>query len=135
MNTDISPAQRAAALEGSIAKWRAIVERTGKDEGSENCPLCQTYWSRSFSCEGCPVSERTGMSMCRGTPYLEYCNEANMEQKGRGDPDETDVAARAMLAFLESLREPTAVMRSVEMAPTDADGSPLEVRRDEGVGA
>jgi hypothetical protein len=38
------------AILGSIEKWNKILDGTGKDEFSLNCPLCQ-----KFSCESCPT--------------------------------------------------------------------------------
>ena len=72
------------ALEGSIAKWQAIVDGTGLDKGADNCPLCNEFsnvsdadadgdeaW-RSDGCDGCPVSEKAGTSSCGRTPYEEW---------------------------------------------------------------
>ena len=63
-------ARTRKALEGSIAKWQSIVDGTGLDEGTENCPLCQLYYVRnSRSCGSCPVEADTEVDGCNGTPY------------------------------------------------------------------
>lgn len=79
------------ALLGSIAKWRGIVAGTMKDEGQDNCPLCQTFYRGD--CDGCPVKEHTGEELCQGTPYMDYTEE-------RRYPVEV---AQAELDFLISL--------------------------------
>lgn len=61
------------ALKGSIAKWEGIV--AGGPEG--DCPLCLMFFrGRPIEdiCVGCPVMERTGRRMCRGTPYWDDTN-------------------------------------------------------------
>lgn len=90
------------ALEGSIAKWRGIVAATVMNEGAQNCPLCQKF-NRTVNvlalpgCQDCPVKMKTGLAGCGGTPYEDY------EEAG-DDEVEQAKAARAELAFLESLR-------------------------------
>jgi hypothetical protein len=93
------------ALQGSIEKWEAIVAGAGKDEGMENCPLCQRFCSDDLSvsdgaCGGCPVMEKTGKRLCWDTPYGEYSIGAT-----RG----TVEAAQAELDFLRSLLPAEAV--------------------------
>ena len=85
-----------AALRGSIAKWRAIADGTGTDQGPKNCPLCQVFLKND--CEGCPVSARTGATGCSDTPYDYYTQAAD----DHDDPLMAD-AAEAELAFLVSL--------------------------------
>lgn len=67
------------ALEGSIDKWRAIVDGSGADLATRNCPLCLrfatadcTISSREYS-ELCPVA-RAGMEQCGDGPYVDWCN-------------------------------------------------------------
>jgi hypothetical protein len=86
------------ALKGSIAKWEAIVAGTGKDEGTENCPLCQAFNGNGedetrHMCEGCPVREKTRHIGCVGTPYDEYWE----------DRKDAPKVARRELDFLRSL--------------------------------
>jgi hypothetical protein len=79
------------ALNGSIAKWEAIVAGTGVDNGPSNCPLCHMFWRFPNCCKGCPVSEKTGFTGCVNTPYDRYCD------------DHTIAAAVDELEFLRSL--------------------------------
>ena len=59
------------ALEGSIKKWTAIVRSTkAEDRGVRNCPLCQLFFSDY--CMGCPVEKKTGVSGCKGSPYIDW---------------------------------------------------------------
>lgn len=59
------------ALKGSILKWENIILGKTYDRGVINCPLCKLYnnYKNNYSCEGCPVSKRTGKRGCMGTPY------------------------------------------------------------------
>lgn len=60
------------ALDGSIAKWEAIVNGTGGDIGPENCPLCQLFFYQEQTCLGCPVRDSTDFTQCLGTPYMNW---------------------------------------------------------------
>lgn len=59
------------ALRGSVKKWQAIVDGTGKNRGPSDCPLCKLFFFVRL-CVGCPVFERTGETGCGGTPYMDY---------------------------------------------------------------
>ena len=94
--------QTRTALEGSIAKWEAIVAGTGTDEGVANCPLCKVFFHERHApgelCAGCPVKEETGWPCCEGSPYDEWCDEGG---------DDNKRIAQAELDFLRSLLPPT----------------------------
>ncbi len=103
-------AKTREALEGSIAKWQAIVDGTGYDRGISNCPLCKMFYENitinvddfNTYCCGCPVSEKVGDDNCMETPYMRWDR-----LKGRdatADTPERKVAAQAELDFLISLR-------------------------------
>lgn len=93
-----------AALRGSIAKWRAIVDGTGTDQGPQNCPLCQMFLVREGNlldnprCNGCPIYHETGLTSCDGTPYDNY----TLAEEDHDEPTMAE-AAEAELAFLVSL--------------------------------
>jgi hypothetical protein len=104
-------AETLTALQGSIAKWQAIVDGTGEDLGCENCPLCAKFnrahlqldsdddeygdYDGPVNCAGCPVAEATGRDFCDGSPYEQYLDLTRP----------LDVAAQE-LAFLKSLLPP-----------------------------
>jgi hypothetical protein len=91
------------ALKGSIAKWEAIVDGTGVDNGPDNCPLCQLFRNASGNrvrCDGCPVAMHTGETGCHGTPYDAYEEEENLGDLSDG---EMKNLAAAELSFLKSL--------------------------------
>lgn len=93
--------QTIEAIKGSVAKWQAVVDGTGKEEGSVNCPLCQLFqvdrqWP--LRCIGCPVADKTGKRFCHDTPYDEYC-----AADDHSNEDEMEEAAKAELAFLTGL--------------------------------
>lgn len=100
------------ALEGSIAKWQAIVDKTGFDEGFKNCPLCEKFMENDKGlrlCSGCPVSNLTGMIGCIGTPYnswIRYQEEHDGGWVTKVFNVESARLAQAELDFLISLREP-----------------------------
>lgn len=102
------------ALEGSIAKWQAIVNGTGRDEGTDNCPLCQMFYTEQtrqegISCIVCPVYFKTGFRYCRGSPYIAYSDYIEERYPGDMDYDETEdpraiALAQEELDFLMGLR-------------------------------
>lgn len=95
------------ALKGSIAKWQKIVDGTGIDEGTKNCPLCKMFLHREMiddrgyivddMCGGCPVAIATDYSaICFGSPYGDYAR------------TKTKRNATRMLRFLQRLVPPEA---------------------------
>lgn len=110
------------ALIGSIAKWQAIVDGTGEDKGADNCPLCRRFDDeerytddegrrRYRSCvtergERCPVTLKTGMVSCEGSPYVQWTRLYHSFECGGpyvANTPERLAAAQAELAFLQSL--------------------------------
>lgn len=107
-------AKTLEALKGSIAKWQAIVDGTGEDRGFNNCPLCRlfgvSHYAEEINCRGCPVFEKTGKHVCKGTPYYKWINifdEIDWQYRYREKliVFNTDLlyAALAELEFLKSL--------------------------------
>ena len=97
-------------LEGSIKKWEDIVEGSGEDESTENCPLCEEYIDLDLKCEGCPVSNYTGYTFCGESPYAAWDTHLT-EFHGKVLPfgkvkgcKTCDDLAQAELDFLKSLR-------------------------------
>lgn len=88
------------ALKGSIAKWEGIINGTVKDKGSRNCPLCRLfnpsdcYYEKR--CVECPIYQKTGEKFCENSPYEDYLDIYNNEEREK-------VAAEKFLAFLKSL--------------------------------
>jgi Pyruvate/2-oxoacid:ferredoxin oxidoreductase delta subunit len=103
-------------LKGSIKKWERIVEGTGKDLGSLNCPLCRLFSRRGYIirsrrgyrirgeyCDGCPIYEKVKRRYCEETPYdlwvkhrddcLESCETCEIHER----------LAEKELKFLKSL--------------------------------
>lgn len=108
--TETMDAETLTALRGSIAKWQAIVDGTGIDDGCNNCPLCQKFNGEvldrydgppeedhegAWVCRGCPVAMATNRDHCGGSPYTSYCVDGK-----------TSSRALAELNFLKSLLPP-----------------------------
>ena len=94
------------ALDGSIQKWVDIVAGDARDEGQTNCPLCGKYWWSGLfrkPCDGCPVAEDTGKTLCDGTPYQDY-RSLHSCMDCEPWPDRQKIA-RAMLRYLKNLRK------------------------------
>lgn len=89
------------ALRGSIAKWEAIVDGTGEDLGTSNCPLCHEFYNNG--CVGCPVSAATGKPRCGGTPYDDYDDSVYERDDDGPEAHEADEAAVRMRDFLVGL--------------------------------
>jgi hypothetical protein len=90
------------ALRGSIRKWQRIAAGTTMDRGTKNCPLCKEFFDdATYECGGCPVAKKTGLSMCRGTPYIPYNNVVGQYERAR--TKEGKGLALAEVKFLKSL--------------------------------
>ena len=103
-------AKTLKALKGSIKKWKDIEERKGVDKGGYNCPLCLLFEKLDFPCESCPVAQRTGLDMCRGSPFTAWLHHYEEEHGYRCIADGLKVKcptckelARKEREFLESL--------------------------------
>lgn len=74
------------ALEGSILKWDKIVDSTkGIDDGTANCPLCQTF----DSCNDCLIDKYSKDSYsagCGGTPYSKWEDHQKKIHRGKYPP-------------------------------------------------
>lgn len=98
------------ALQGSIAKWEAIVAGTGKDGGPLNCPLCREFHpdyrtDHSTNCEGCPIAT-AGFAGCANEEYEAFCRASDrLEMDGEDNTAATRMHAAAIgeLAFLKTL--------------------------------
>jgi hypothetical protein len=72
------------ALRGSIKKWEKIVEGTGEDAGTDNCPLCHLFYNDDeIMCKGCPVAEAVDFPGCVSTPYMLYYDNPTKENAQR----------------------------------------------------
>ena len=93
------------ALKGSIEKWRKIVHEDGEDFGTDNCPLCDCFYSKG--CNGCPVAEETGMPDCNDTPYLAWrdyqVDDGRFNFPNRAFDEKAEELALAEYEFLKSL--------------------------------
>lgn len=97
----MSDDEERAALLGSIAKWEAIEAGTGVDLGIANCPLCAMYYSRE--CDGCPVSEKTGLRNCSATPYEDWDNYFYQRARTTVSPPFPTGGRRATNAFTKQI--------------------------------
>jgi hypothetical protein len=84
----VSPDVRKALLE-SAAKWGRLStqqHRINESQfGRDKCTLCDLFFpctpdlrmaaSHPSACDGCPVSEATGMRFCVRSPYEEFEDE------------------------------------------------------------
>lgn len=108
------------ALQGSIAKWQAIVDGTGHDAQWENCPLCIVFMEKyggeddpahyEDGCLGCPVAAKVSAACCSNTPYANWSDyfyekfgvRIKAEDRKPFD-DKSRELAQAELDFLRSL--------------------------------
>jgi len=96
-------AKTLKALKASIEKWErnAVAETPdGYLTGSDDCPLCALFYAKS--CVGCPVREKTRLSLCDGSPYRKAYG-AWEEWEDGGPIEAAHTAAREEVAFLKSL--------------------------------
>jgi hypothetical protein len=104
-------------LDESILHWEDVAAWDGSGDSpyiySVACPLCQVYMSVKTpverECVGCPISERTGMRYCNGTPWkfvhvaLELVEQATDDDRPRRVAEFRDRAGE-MLEFLRETR-------------------------------
>ena len=95
--------ETSQALEDSIAHWERLVAGAKQEDEtiySSSCALCKLFLKNR--CIGCPVMVKTGLPVCRNTPWND-CDEV-LDQYGYNSP-EFRAAAAEQLEFLKSLRE------------------------------
>ena len=100
------------ALRLSIEHWRVNEQALTTYEVSTSpmeCALCSMFFWTETDCIGCPVSKRTGLPICEGTPYYN-ANKALIEWGEAGDfltiwrcREKFKLLARDMRRFLEGL--------------------------------
>ena len=90
------------ALEESIRHWKRLAaDPYCERHGCGSCALCMLLMARHLhiACEHCPVTKRTGLRGCIGTPQPSYGTAmANRDREGAYQ------AASREVKFLESLR-------------------------------
>jgi hypothetical protein len=91
------------AWQGSIKKWESIVDGSGVDEGTRNCPLCKLFYHNW--CKDCPIHLHTGFDSCDKTPYEKWSDLIKVFTcpPFRADTPEKVEVAKAELEFLKSL--------------------------------
>ena len=47
------------------------------DAARADCALCQMFFKKNGTCEGCPVANFTGFNHCEGSPYKPLSHFAN----------------------------------------------------------
>jgi len=91
------------AINGSIAKWEAIVAGTGEDRGEGNCPLCHAFYSLDDSCDRCPIAKKVGDSFCESTPYTKWRRSFPDGKRLKANTPIRIELAKKELAFLKRL--------------------------------
>ena len=87
--------KKTQALDGEVSEWKYRHSKAENFISFEKVsPLCELY---GVTCEGCPVKAQTGFGFCRSTPYEDYCDAENTEDRAQ--------AAQRHINFLESLRK------------------------------
>jgi hypothetical protein len=103
-------------LEQSIKHWTRLATNKrglGEEHYSSDCALCVKYHVPGQVgglfyenvCHGCPVSEKTGQTLCGGTPWMEAHRAAVNAFRGEDYSNPKFLkAAKRMLKFLINLR-------------------------------
>lgn len=96
------------ALDLSIRHWERLYtrkERPRERPGAEDCTLCQTFNEHGNDCRGCPIYEKTGVTVCEDTPFeaahREWENYAPLGEQ----PNAFVEKAKIMYDWLVQLRE------------------------------
>lgn len=104
--------QVAEALEESIEHWKFEAAKSDPKHINiyvDACPLCDLFIvgnEERDACSGCPVSNKTGSSMCRNSPWDRAHLDLHLWKSDEGDQKAFRSSAQKEIAFLESLREP-----------------------------
>lgn len=68
-------------IDGTIDKWKDIIFRKGKDDGTDNCPLCDKFFFNDSGdvekdiCEYCPIHIFNHIiGGCGDTPWINWYN-------------------------------------------------------------
>ena len=94
------------ALKASIRHWKRMAagkRRNKESPTADHCALCKEFQDNFGDpdfCTGCPVSEKTKLTGCLGTPFSEAWR---AWRNCGGDSPEFKAAARKEIEFLESL--------------------------------
>lgn len=92
-------AKTLKALKASIRHWERMKKKRDslkESPKSSHCPLCQI--TDPYSCEGCPVYEKTRSENCLDTPWV-TANKVFYH----GTNKEWRIAAQKEIDFLKSL--------------------------------
>lgn len=116
--------ETAAALEASIKHWEdnAVASFSKISLSSSSCALCHKFRFAQYSddddaqendCIGCPIFEKTGEPYCDNSPYMQAAVAKSLWNQARyavmseiATRERFRAAARTMVDFLKSLREP-----------------------------
>ena len=98
------PATARGAKTAVLEKWALLSGfrknhpgKTITGYGSSSCALCELYLH--LHCDGCPISQYTGYTHCKHTPFDSF----NMNAAISGDSRRFTAASKRMLAFLEKV--------------------------------
>lgn len=93
------------ALRASIESWQHTADGHYEDfHGAEHCPLCRLFpGDEDKPCGECPIDKATKGDGCSGTPYYVWCDAYEDWGAGGGSAEEILSAAKAEVAFLQSL--------------------------------
>ena len=95
------------ALMLSRNKWKRIVEKGGSDKSIQNCECCKLFYKGGdYTCQGCPVIQKTYRFGCNGTPYedwVEYQSLVEAEMPFVVFDKKSLRLAKAELKFLQDL--------------------------------
>lgn len=104
------------ALKQSIKHWEENRdEPIDADASGCACALCELFTRKSGSCDGCPVSEKTDLDSCMGSPWMR-ANNAHMDylkvtlDNYTGIPSDID---KAKAAFKEAAQNEIDFLKSL----------------------
>jgi hypothetical protein len=86
----LEPKTVQEAVELSIQKWEAIVQKQKGQSGKEisgtgcfSCGLCHMFMGSDGTCDGCLVYRTTGKICCHDTPYTDFEKSYSVEDAQR----------------------------------------------------
>lgn len=98
--------QTRQAINASIKHWENLRDGCGTGLGHGDCALCTLFLhgqdanKKYTECIYCPIAQKTGQPLCRGTPYRAA---TKLFYPINPDNPERRAAFQAMVDFLKSL--------------------------------
>jgi hypothetical protein len=102
--TNYTPKEILNAIDECRVNWCNMKanRKCGEKPNCDGCALCRMFVDNPNhkSCKGCPIKEKTGEHLCRGTPFGKAWLAFHI-----GTDEEWNAASQEMIDFLDATRK------------------------------